>query len=298
MKKFFLMAVAAIMAISASAQQTVKKVRVYEGSKVVFEEKYDAVDSVVFVDVPAGTLSGEFSVGATEKVRFSQGNLRYQASTNTWRFADKQWDIIGKDNENISDSYAGWIDLFGWGTGNNPTNTSTNYNDYSTFTNWGVNKIQNGGNAVNQWQTLKGEDWVYLFQTRDDASNKYGAAKVNGVTGVVILPDEWSLPDGCSFVAGMTSASNWDDWSMVVNDYSGDKWDSMERAGAVFLPAAGYRYGTSVYNVGLYGYYWSSTPYDSDYAYGLFFFSYYLYPQYYYYRYVGRSVRLVCSVSE
>ena len=44
---------------------------------------------------------------------------------------------------------------------------------------------------------------------------------------------------------------------------------------SIFLPAAGYRYGSSLYLAGEYGYYWSSTPDESnsDYAYYLYFLS-------------------------
>jgi hypothetical protein len=41
----------------------------------------------------------------------------------------------------------------------------------------------------------------------------------------------------------------------------------MESAGAVFLPAVGYRYGTNVIYVGFNGNYWSSTPTNEYYAY-------------------------------
>ena len=34
---------------------------------------------------------------------------------------------------------------------------------------------------------------------------------------------------------------------------------------SIFLPAAGYRYGTSLYFAGSYGYYWSATPYSDSY---------------------------------
>lgn len=62
-----------------------------------------------------------FSVSATKKVFFSKGNLQYQASTNTWRFAENQYDAIGNNagNNNFEDSrstQSDWIDLFGWGT--------------------------------------------------------------------------------------------------------------------------------------------------------------------------------------
>ena len=42
---------------------------------------------------------------------------------------------------------------------------------------------------------------------------------------------------------------------------------------SIYLPAAGYRDGSSPYGVGSYGYYWSSTPNDSDSAYYLSFYS-------------------------
>ncbi len=42
----------------------------------------------------------------------------------------------------------------------------------------------------------------------------------------------------------------------------------------IFLPAAGYRYGSSLYNAVLYGYCWSSSPYSgSGYAYNLYFYT-------------------------
>jgi hypothetical protein len=47
----------------------------------------------------------------------------------------------------------------------------------------------------------------------------------------------------------------------------------MEAAGAVFLPAAGYRFGTHVSNVGNDGYYCSSTPYNENTAYDMNFSS-------------------------
>ncbi len=42
---------------------------------------------------------------------------------------------------------------------------------------------------------------------------------------------------------------------------------------SIFLPAVGYRYGSSLSSVGSYGYYWSSMPYESGsyLAYGLYF---------------------------
>ncbi|MBQ3676229.1 MAG: hypothetical protein II926_02525, partial [Bacteroidales bacterium] len=53
-----------------------------------------------------GAIKAAFSVSADKKVYFSKGNLQYQASTGTWRFAENQYDIIGEDNANISSTYS------------------------------------------------------------------------------------------------------------------------------------------------------------------------------------------------
>ena len=43
-----------------------------------------------------GVLPGRFTVNAEGlQVQFAQGNLQYQASSNTWRFAEHQYDIVG-----------------------------------------------------------------------------------------------------------------------------------------------------------------------------------------------------------
>ncbi len=249
-----------------------------------------------------GTLSGLFSVSATKQVQFSQGNLQYQASTDTWRFAENQYDLIGSDNSNISASYSGWIDLFGWGTGDDPTNTSTDNSDYSTFTDWGVNAISNGGNTANTWRTLTSDEWVYLFYTRTNAATLFGLGSVNGVNGTILLPDDWTLPEGASFTASTTQGladqgsyyynSNGNNFSH--NTYTAEQWSVMVSVGAVFLPAAGYRYGTGVNSVGSGGYYWSAMPNGTDRACYLRFSSNYLFPQKSLsYRYYGLSVRLV-----
>lgn len=248
-----------------------------------------------------GELSGAFSVSATKQIHFSKGNLQYQASTGTWRFAPNQYDMIGEDNANISNSYGGWIDLFGWGTGNNPTNTSKDDNDYSTFVDWGTNAITNGGNEASLWRTLTTDEWVYLFYTRANAATLFGLGSVNGVNGTIILPDNWSLPVGASFTAsttqGLADQSNYyhndNKNNFSHNTYTIEQWAVMESAGALFMPAAGYRYGTDVGYIDMDGNYWSATPNDSDKALSIGFDSTNLDSHCTYYRSYGRSVRLV-----
>ena len=224
--------------------------------------------------IPDGALPGLFSVSATRQVRFSQGNLQYQASTNTWRFAEHQYDYVGSDNRSISSTYSGWIDLFGWGTGSNPTLSSSYPEDYGTFVDWGSNAIINGGNTTNLWRTLTSAEWEYLLNTRPGASSKLGSGNINGVGGLIILPDSWTLPSECSFASGFAIINpyHYPDWKH--NSYTLAQWAQMEAAGAVFLPAAGRRKGTDFDNVGFHGYYWSSTPYSKNDAYHMYFSSY------------------------
>ena len=239
-----------------------------------------------------GALPGEFSVSATQKVHFSQGNLQY---VGTWRFAENQWDYFGNSQSNNH------RDLFGWGTGDAPNKVSIDNNDYATFTDWGTNAITNGGNTANAWRTLTKDEWVYLFYTRTNAATLFGLGSVNGVNGTILLPDNWTLLAGASFTASTTQGladqgsyyynDNGDNFSH--NTYTAEQWSVMESAGAVFLPAAGYRRGTDVGSVGSSGYYWSATPGGTYDAYDLYFVSNYLNPQYDDGRGGGRSVRLV-----
>lgn len=248
-------------------------------------------DTSVKLTFSEGAINGAFSVSSNKKVKFSQGNIQYQASTKTWRFAEHQWDIIGADNKNISSSYSGWIDLFGWGTSNNPTKSSTSSSDYSNFSDWGNNSISNGGGR--NWFTLTRDEWVYVFKTRSTSSGiRYAKATVNGVSGVILLPDNWS---GSYYKLRKTNKS---DASFSSNQISQSDWTSkLEANGAVFLPAAGWRYGTSVDIVGSGGSYWSATYGYSGSAYSVYFDDGDLSAGNWNYRNYGLSVRLV-SVAE
>ena len=193
------------------------------------------------------------------------------------------------DNENISPAYNGWIDLFGWGTGNNPTNSSTNDEDYDTFNDWGYNAISNGGNTLNQWRTLTRDEWLYVFDTRSTPSGiRYAKAQVNGVNGVILLPDDWS-----SSHYGLNSTNTYYE-SYSSNTISASQWNTLEQHGAVFLPAAGCRYGTNVNYVGSLGFYWSATYSNSDNAYFVGFHDSTLHTGNLDYRKDGNGVRLVC----
>ena len=259
-------------------------------------------------DTPSAGI-GVFSVGEGKTVSFSKGNLQYMQSTNTWAFAENQWDIIGTDNviggsvtsdPTWGDSKEGTaladkVDLFGWSTSANNfgVSTSTSSDDYSgSFVDWGTNKI--GNDAPNTWRTLTAIEWNYLQYDRTNAID--GVAQVNGVNGLIFLPDNWTCPAGVTFKSGFHSSFG-PEYYAAYQTFTAEQWSKLESAGAVFLPAGGRRYGSDVYDVQYYGLYWSSTDWSSTEYNGLYAYRLYFNSDgtgmYGGDRYYGHSVRLV-----
>ena len=109
-----------------------------------------------------------------------------------------------------------------------------------------------------------------MINSRANASSKYGVATINGVNGLVLLPDNWTLPSDVGFTSGVAKRSG-STYFQTVNSYSAEEWEKMEANGAVFLPAAGNRYGTRVEIVGEACYYWSSSMYSNGEAHAFAF---------------------------
>ena len=208
--------------------------------------------------IPEGSLPGLFSVSNNKQVIFASGNLQYV--NGAWHFAEHQYDCLGTYSTDA------W-DLFGWSIDNSfGMNTAMNSSNSGTFVDWGTAINPNGGDTP--WRTLSNDEWSYLI----GRSGKYGLATITDVyypgtntlvTGLVLLPDNWTSSQ--SFNAGRGSGFS-------TNLYTAAQWAQMEAAGAVFLPAAGNRVTTGMYNVGTIGYYWSSTPDGGIYAFGMGFF--------------------------
>lgn len=245
-----------------------------------------AAPSLVAVTTADGALEGRFTVNALgDQVVFSQGNLQYNASSQTWQFATEQYAMVGGTNENVAADYDGWIDLFGYGTGGNPTLASNNVGDYLNFSDWGANAISNGGNEANMWRTLSTSEWIYLLRSRQNAAKLFALGSVNGVCGLILLPDDWSAPSGVSIVANTDNGLSWNgvyfygEGQFALNSFSAEQWALLEQAGAVFLPATGNRLMTCVSGVGLQGCYWTATGGAAEQARALNFASYTLNPQ-------------------
>ena len=220
----------------------------------------------VEIQVPeVRTLKGAFSVAQDKKVAFAQGNLRYNADDNAWALSNNQFDMRGKLNTQASSEYNGWIDLFGFATSGSleagmPWETSKNVADYSvapgiartiagTDYDWlAVNELLNAGDKT--WRLMSKAEWEYLLNTRPNAANLRGQAVVNNVQGYILLPDEWQCPSTVEFVANPNN--------LTTNVFSLAEWEQLENAGAVFLPATGYRYGREIMAQGIgRAYYWT-----------------------------------------
>lgn len=226
---------------------------------------------------PFGAINGLFSVGEDRQVWFSVGNLRYNAAIHEWGFAEEQFHYEGDGNAFISENYAGWIDLFGWGTSGfdhgavcyQPWSTEVdhtlyfaygnaeyNLNDQTGQADWGYGVFtEEGDEQIHPWRTLTIEEWDYLFRGRNTASGiRFVKANVEGMNGVLLLPDDWSSSiyvlnninqDGASFTSNTISHA-----AFIAH---------LEPNGAVFLPAAGRRSDTDTDELGACGYYWSAT---------------------------------------
>ena len=254
-KKIFFFSLLFLFSLTLSAQ---KHMYVWQnGVKTTFA--ITDVDSITFADETEDSSQkvGKFSISATQQIAFSSGNLQYHPLNNQWRFAESQLDHVGDANANISPTYDGWVDLFCWGTGDEPTRIVTNNNAYPNFVDWGTNSI--GTDTANTWRTMSADELRYILFSRPNAAALNGIAHINGVNGLVLLPDDWVAIEGLTFNSG--AYGHWSrDYYAVHNTFTLEQWQQMEEAGAIFLPAVGYRQGNSIYASGSKGYYWTTSP--------------------------------------
>ena len=130
-----------------------------------------------------------------------------------------------------------------------------------------------------------------MLYKRYNASQPIGIAQVNGINGMIILPDNWLCPMGVSFRSGFNTAFNEEYTALggsitfkipsdcaiidlnntkiensfgtqyyeMYQSYTSEQWEILQKSGAIFLPAAGSRSGKGVYFMQIYGYYWTAT---------------------------------------
>ncbi len=247
------------------------------------------------ISLEAKYITGVFSVASGTTVHFSRGNLQYKMSTQKFSFMENQYSIV-ETSGNVGNDYSNYniVSLFGWGTSGWDKTGATCYQPYNTSTvdadygkpvqgasltgdnakaDWGVynryddqNKIECGGNHA--WRILTVEEMNYLISREKRIGESivllHGLATVHGKKGLILLPDNWDGSVDASFAYGHLK------WGKTYNGSTSPTWSEMESAGAVFLPCAGYREGSTKFaHVGETGYYWTSTgtPNTNDGAY-------------------------------
>lgn len=171
----------------------------------------------------------------------------------------------------------GYVDLglpsgLKWATCNVGASSPEDYGDYFA---WG----ETSPKAEYTW-----ENSVTLGEQMSDISGnaQYDAATAN-------WGGSWRMPTG-EQMEELVEHCEWE-WTQV-NGVNGAKVIG-PNGSCVFLPAAGYRFGSSLFNAGYGGSCWSSAPggyYDDSYAYTLYFYYGYEYVNSYY-RSIGRTVR-------
>ncbi len=166
---------------------------------------------------------------AGKQVHFSQGNLQYTVTDNgyRYRFADNQYDQLQT--------------LFG------------QYIDYFNYTH-ALAAVE----YMSDWRMLTQAEWEFLLD-----KYKHWMLSVNGVYGMMLLPEVWTQPSDV-------------EWNLT--GYTAAQWRKMQLNGAVFLPASGMvQVDLIAYDkiggINQNGCYWSATAnnYETFNAYSLFF---------------------------
>ena len=215
------------------------------------------IATVIIPSEEVAPLPGKFSVAADRQVYFSKGNLNGWRWEDDWSLAGRQYTMKGNANMGDSGYPADEVDLYAWSTQDNYFGTYYGYGEtdentvarfQGPFAEWGesegVTLLMGSG-----WRTPSAAEWRYVLNERPNAASLKATATVVGVKGLILLPDEWTAPSGITVADGGT--------------YADEQLTALEKAGAVFLPAAGkMNDGLSVDEVGSSGYYWSSTPSD------------------------------------
>ena len=189
-----------------------------------------------------------------------------------------------------------WVDLglpsgTLWATCNVGASSPEEYGDYFA---WGEIEPKNDYS----WSTYKYCQGTETTMTKYCTSSSYGT--VDNKTELEPSDDaatanwgsEWQMPSKEQRAELINSSYTTTTWTTMNGKY-GRKITSKSNGNSIFLPAAGYRLGTSLGNAGSYGFYWSRSLYaSSNLACSLYFYSGTIYmngPS----RYDGQSVRPV-----
>ncbi len=206
-----------------------------------------------------------FSVSDEKVVQFAKGNLYYNSAQDSYSFENNQYDFRTRAGFNACINGAYSVDstpednvgLFFWSSKKETAVAGEYYDpEASNEDSFFIKDLPLDGEV---WNVLSYNEWKYLLEERTDASEKNGIATIvlsdeTTVTGIVFLPDSFTLPNECEFISGTT------DKGYEANTYNLEEWDKMEAAGAVFLPASGWLLSGRVNFVFGMALYWASSP--------------------------------------
>ena len=183
-----------------------------------------------------------------------------------------------------------------WATCNIGANSPEEYGDYFA---WGETEGYNDGKTDFSWSTYKWCNGSYDSLTKYNTRSIYGT--VDNKTELDLKDDaayvnwgpDWRIPSIEQFQELINSSYTATVWT-TLNGVYGHKISSKKNGNSIFLPAAGYRYYSSLSNDGSDGYYWSRTLISSSpfQAWRLYFNSSGIFTKYENRNY-GRSVRPV-----
>ena len=160
-----------------------------------------------------------------------------------------------------------WAEGPEWAYGNIGASSAT---DGGCYFAWGYTQgyVRNGSSWV------KADDSSSSINFDDSGFPDYASHTYSDMAAAYWGTD-WKVPDPDEFKTLINEdSSNKCTVEYVTTGIKGIKITGIGEfsAKSIFLPAAGYGYGSSLENAGNGGFYWSSTQFSSDYANGLFFF--------------------------
>ncbi|MDO4950428.1 MAG: hypothetical protein Q4E55_09800, partial [Bacteroidales bacterium] len=220
--------------------------------------------------VPVFTVSDGARGEQSTTISFAPGNLRYL--NDNFEFEANQWTY----RSSYSTTDCGH---FFWSS-SSATAVASSYNDpIATETDkFFTNQADFAVDGRTGWRTLSNAECDYLLNisgassgARTDA-NRFAKAMVNGVKGLLVFPDGYNGGEAISTTVGVAEMNN-KDVDFPTESIPNDTWASMESAGVVFLPAAGYRTWEDVNEseAETRAFYWSSTPSGTSQAWYRFF---------------------------
>lgn len=146
-----------------------------------------------------------------------------------------------------------------WATMNVGATSETDYGDYFA---WGETTGYKSGKTNFSWSTYKWCKGSGKTMTKYCTDSSYGT--VDGISELQPSDDAatanwgsgWQMPSLAQCSELINSSYTTTEWT-TVNGINGLKITSKANGNSIFLPAAGYRYGTSLGSAGSGGHYWS-----------------------------------------